>query len=327
MFKPNPYLRSRKKFFKKMISRRNIRVKVMQLIYALEPAEEVNGRTDAIKTLKKQLDRSCELFTYLLYFLTEVARYAEKDAQKRAIKNLPSSADLNVNTKISGNELLWKILESPSFKQAVESRAIEFDETKGQVKKVYQAMAASEFYQQYIKEQSREKNKEKDILAFIFTDLMLPDEDFIAHIEEHFTNWDDDADMMNQLMLNYVQKPLSFNLQEMVGTEKWTFARELLKTSIEKREYVTGLIKPKLKNWDAERIAQLDMILMQMGVCELLYFETIPPKVTINEYIDIAKEYSTPQSGQFVNGILDNIHKELLAEGKIHKVDFKQKTH
>ncbi len=299
----------------------------MQLIYALEPAEEVNGRTDAIKTLKKQLDRSCELFTYLLYFLTEVARYAEKDAQKRAIKNLPSSADLNVNTKISGNELLWKILESPSFKQAVESRAIEFDETKGQVKKVYQAMAASEFYQQYIKEQSREKNKEKDILAFIFTDLMLPDEDFIAHIEEHFTNWDDDADMMNQLMLNYVQKPLSFNLQEMVGTEKWTFARELLKTSIEKREYVTGLIKPKLKNWDAERIAQLDMILMQMGVCELLYFETIPPKVTINEYIDIAKEYSTPQSGQFVNGILDNIHKELLAEGKIHKVDFKQKTH
>jgi len=327
VFKPNPYLRSRKKFFKKMISRRNIRVKVMQLIYALEPAEEVNGRTDAIKTLKKQLDRSCELFTYLLYFLTEVARYAEKDAQKRAIKNLPSSADLNVNTKISGNELLWKILESPSFKQAVESRAIEFDETKGQVKKVYQAMAASEFYQQYIKEQSREKNKEKDILAFIFTDLMLPDEDFIAHIEEHFTNWDDDADMMNQLMLNYVQKPLSFNLQEMVGTEKWTFARELLKTSIEKREYVTGLIKPKLKNWDAERIAQLDMILMQMGVCELLYFETIPPKVTINEYIDIAKEYSTPQSGQFVNGILDNIHKELLAEGKIHKVDFKQKTH
>jgi len=89
---------------------------------------------------------------------------------------------------------------------------------------------------------------------------------------------------------------------------------------------VTGIIKPKLKNWDAERIAQLDMILMRMGVCEFLYFETVPPKVTINEYIDIAKEYSTPQSGQFVNGILDSIHKELMAQGKIHKIDFKQKT-
>jgi N utilization substance protein B len=85
------------------------------------------------------------------------------------------------------------------------------------------------------------------------------------------------------------------------------------------------MIKPKLKNWDSDRIAVLDMILMQMGVCEFLYFETIPPKVTINEYIDLAKEYSTPQSGQFVNGILDNIHKELLKDEKMHKVAFKKK--
>jgi len=104
----------------------------------------------------------------------------------------------------------------------------------------------------------------------------------------------------------------------MVTPEKWTFARTLLTTVIEKKEHALELIKPKLKNWDAERIAQLDMILMQMGVCELLYFETIPTKVTINEYIDLAKDYSTPQSGQFVNGILDNIHKELNAEGKIN---------
>ena len=82
-------------------------------------------------------------------------------------------------------------------------------------------------------------------------------------------------------------------------------------------------IKPKLKNWDADRIAVLDMILMKMGVCEFLFFETIPPKVTINEYIDLAKEYSTQQSGQFVNGILDNIHKDLANENKLHKVSFK----
>ena len=94
---------------------------------------------------------------------------------------------------------------------------------------------------------------------------------------------------------------------------------------IDKKEYALELIKPKLQNWDSDRIAVLDMLLMQMGVCELLYFETIPTKVTINEYIDLAKDYSTPQSGQFVNGILDSIFKELDANGKIVKTDYKQK--
>ena len=155
---------------------------------------------------------------------------------------------------------------------------------------------------------------------------MLPSEDFTSHVEEHFTNWDDDSEMMSQLMLNYLQKPASYDLKEMISLEKWEFAKGLLNTVREKREYVSGLIKPKLKNWDAERIAVLDMILMEMGVCELLFFETIPTKVTINEYIDLAKAYSTPQSGQFVNGILDNIHKELASQDKIHKVDFKQKA-
>jgi N utilization substance protein B len=93
--------------------------------------------------------------------------------------------------------------------------------------------------------------------------------------------------------------------------------------AIEKKEVTMELIRPKLKNWDAERIATLDMIFMQMGVCEFLFFETIPPKVTINEYIDLAKEYSTPLSGQFVNGILDNIHKDLVSANRMHKVNFK----
>jgi N utilization substance protein B len=93
---------------------------------------------------------------------------------------------------------------------------------------------------------------------------------------------------------------------------------------VEKEEHLQKLIIPKLKNWDPERIAQLDMVMMKMGVAEFLYFETIPPKVTINEYIDLAKEYSTPQSGQFVNGILDNIHKDLVQQGKMQKVDFRK---
>ena len=132
--------------------------------------------------------------------------------------------------------------------------------------------------------------------------------------------------MMNILVLNLLQKPASHNFFEMVSKEKMEFAISLLNTTIEKKEVSMELLKPKLKNWDAERIAALDLIIIQMGICEFLFFETIPTKVTINEYIDLAKEYSTPQSGQFINGILDNIHKELSAEGKIVKKNFKNST-
>jgi N utilization substance protein B len=161
------------------------------------------------------------------------------------------------------------------------------------------------------------------MLEFLFTGVILPNDLFEPHIEELFTNWDDDVEMMNQLVLGYLSKPQSVNFQEIISKEKLDFARGLLQTVLDKKEVVMDLIKPKLKNWDADRIATLDMILMQMGVCEFLYFETIPPKVTINEYIDLAKEYSTPQSGQFVNGILDNIHKDLVRDDKMHKINFK----
>jgi N utilization substance protein B len=166
---------------------------------------------------------------------------------------------------------------------------------------------------------------EKEILSFIFSDLMLQNEDFISLVEENFINWDDDAEILVVLMTNFLQKPSILNLQQMPDSEKKIFAKELLQTVINKKDHVTELIKARLKNWDPDRIAVLDMILMQMGVCEFLYFPTIPPKVTINEYIDLAKDYSTAQSGHFVNGILDGIHKDLVVQNKIYKTDFKSK--
>lgn len=297
----------------------------MQLLYALETME--GSKADPVKTLRQQLDASKELFVYLIYTLTEIARYAEKDAAHRAGKNLPSVADLNVNIKLAGNESVWKIIENESYKTAVAETKVDRIDSGDVVRKLYLELAATPEYQAYIQQPMREKSKEREILKFIFANIMLPSEAFISVVEENFNNWDDDAEMMVQLVNNYLQKPHSFDLKDMVQEEKWKFARSLLTTAQEKREYVADLIKPKLKNWDAERIALLDMIMMRMGVCEFLYFETIPPKVTINEYIDIAKQYSTQQSGQFINGVLDNIHKELLAEGKINKIDFnKQKA-
>jgi N utilization substance protein B len=309
-----------------MISRRNIRVKVMQLLYMIESGDSPISFKNPVSQLQKHLDQTSDLFIYLIYFITEVARYAETSSAQRAAKNLPSQEDLNVNIKIAGNEILWQILESDSYKKAIEQYKPALKIDKDLLKKVYLELTKSDKYLEYIHEQSRDKSKEKEILKLIFTSFMLPNEDFITHIEELYSNWDDDAEMMDQLVLNYLHKPASYDLQQMIGAEKWDFAKNLLSTTIDKKEYTAELIKPKLKNWDAERIALLDMILMRLGVCELLYFETIPTKVTINEYIDLAKEYSTAQSGQFVNGILDNIHKEFMDKGEIHKVNFKNKS-
>lgn len=307
-----------------MITRRNIRVKVMQVLYQVESNDAI-ADTAAIKILENRLDQTPRLFTYLIFFLTEVARYAEKDAAIRTSKHLVTAEDKNVNTKLSGNTMLWTILENYSYKQAITEYKFSFDSTDEQIRSTYEALKTSEQYKQYIQAQSRDIKSEKDILNYIFSDLMLPSENFISHIEENFINWDDDAEMLNLLMLNFLQKPAGLNLQQMPDTEKKIFAKELLQTTISKKEHVAELIKARLKNWDPERIAVLDMIFMQMGVCEFLFFPTIPPKVTINEYIDLAKDYSTEQSGHFVNGILDGIHKDLLAQNKINKTDFKSK--
>jgi transcription antitermination protein NusB len=298
----------------------------MQTLYAIESMAggEKAGEPNAI--LAKKIEQSKHLFTYLIYFITETARYAETDASNKASKNLPSAADLATNTKIAGNEVLWKIVEDFSFKGSCKEMKAEYIIDKELLKKTYRSLVDTEDYKEYIDIQSREKKSEKKILEFIFTDLLLPNEDFTNHIEDHFINWDDDAEMMHSLVLAYLGKPGQQNLQDFLSAEKRGFAKDLMNAVIDKSEQTLTLIKPKLKNWEADRIASLDLILLKMGVCEFLYFETIPTKVTINEYIDLAKAYSTPQSGQFVNGLLDSINKELASENKLDKIGYKGKN-
>lgn len=309
-----------------MISRRNIRIKVLQTLYQAETAGLETPQRDPVKQLQAKYDETTRLFVYLLYFITEVARYAEWDAGKRASKNIVTEEDLNINTKISGNTLLWKILDNTSFQKAVKDFKASFPESGEWVKKIYTLLTDSEKYKKYIAVKDRPYNDEKDILIYIFSELMMLNEEFDAFLEDSFTCWNDDFSMMGPLMLNYLQKPGVYNLMQLSGDEKWNFGKDLLLAAIDKKDYLLEIIKPRLKNWDPERIAVLDMLIMRLGICEFLYFDTIPPKVTINEYIDLAKEYSTPQSGFFVNGILDGIHKDLVKDGKMNKTDFRQQN-
>ncbi len=299
----------------------------MQLLYSIDTINETTAFKNPVTTLEKKFDKTRELFIFLLYNTLAVARYAEKDSRNRAAKNIPSEADLNVNTKISGNQILWNIIEDKTYQDAVETYKTDIASDVDIVRKMYLLLSETQEYKKYITIESREKKDEVGILSFIFNDLLLQSDLFLSTIEDKFDNLDDDGEMMQSLVISYLQKQHSLSMHVMLDEDKWNFAKSMLTTCLDKKEYLLEIITPKFQNWDADRIASLDMILLQMGVSELLYFETIPTKVTINEYIDIAKEYSTPQSGQFVNGILDNLHKDLLEKGKINKVAFKKAHH
>ncbi len=296
----------------------------MQTLYAYASSLETEKPFDPQKVLKQHFNQTRSLFVYLIQFITEIARYAEKDAYQKSRKFIPSEKDLNINTKLSGSHLLWQILDDPYFKEQQKKEKPELLIDNELIKKIYNQMVLTKEYLHYISIQQQNKQEDRKLFEFILNDMMLGNEDCTSHIEELFTDWQDDGEMVAQLLISYLHKPGNSNFQQIISPDKEKFANDLLRTAIEKEDFLLELIKPKLKNWDPERIALLDMVLMKMGITEFLYFETIPPKVTINEYIDLAKEYSTAQSGHFINGILDNIHKELLAEGRLQKTAYKK---
>jgi N utilization substance protein B len=307
-----------------MISRRNIRVKVMQTLYTLTAEGELNEAqilTQAGRLLKEKLEHSLDLFTTAILYTIRVGQYAEVDATKRRSKRLPTAEDMNVPTRIVGNSVLWNVLQDATFQQRVKDSRLEQYINEDVVKRAYKELENVPEYIAYNSAAERTDKEEKAILQLIWEKMLLQSEWVQEYFVDDLPGWEDDKDMTTMLMENFFKSPGKVNFLKLVSDEKRDYAHELMRSTIQRQGYLDSLIHPKLQNWDPERVAQIDFILLRMGVCEMLYFATIPTKVTINEYIDIAKTYSTPQSGQFVNGVLDNVLKDLVKEGLISKQD------
>ncbi|MFL5740137.1 MAG: transcription antitermination factor NusB, partial [Flavisolibacter sp.] len=213
-----------------MISRRNIRVKVMQTIYTLSTLEQAVKPGEPVKLLQRHFDQSKDLLLYIGFFLTETAGYAERDAFVRSSKHLPTEEDLHVNTKIAGNELLWKIKEDSSFQSEISRLKPDLMIDRELVRKIYVQLIDSALYKAYIQSNERKSKEEKEILEYLLNELMLHDEVFISHLEENFMNWDDDSDMVVQVLRNLLQKPGSVDFKEVISPDKWEFAKSLLHT-------------------------------------------------------------------------------------------------
>ena len=300
----------------------------MQTLYSLGAMDVDMTGSDAVKgrkILNEKLNQSLDLFTVAVLYVTSVAQYAEQDARQRAAKYLPTLEDKDVNTRIAGNTFLWQILEEPTFKEKIQADKLDRYISPEWIKKLYQELAKTPEYEAYIALPARDAKSEKAIMQFIWEGLIQKNESLQEYFLDEVPGWEDDKEMATMLMQNFFRNPAKTNFLNLLTAEKREYAYDLLRIVLEKEDYTMELITPHLTNWEADRVALIDMLLLRMGICELLYFPTIPPVVTINEYIEVAKQYSTPQSGHFVNAIMDHLLKELTQQDKIHKQERNRK--
>lgn len=308
-----------------MISRRNIREKVMQTLYSIASMVETNEPLNAVsasvsnKILQTKLSNASKNFTASLLYIVKIAQYSEIDAGYKASKYIPTEADLNVSTKIAGNTYLWQILENETFQEKVKDEQLNSLIDEVWVKKLYDKLKNSEKYKTYIDNPERSEDEDKKMLVYIWKTLVTKDDNFQDILSDEWSGYAEDKVLNRTVIDFYFKNPAGFNFLNFLSNEKHKYAVDLLNAVIDKEAYLMEIITPKLKNWDPERIAIIDMILLKMGVCEFLYFETIPTKVTINEFIEIAKDFSTEESGKFINAVLDNILKELNSKNLIEK--------
>ncbi|MEW4925230.1 transcription antitermination factor NusB [Algibacter sp. 2305UL17-15] len=309
-----------------MLNRRHIRVKVMQTIYAFKGSESDDLTKDQ-KFLLFSIENMHNLYLLLISLLVEVKKRAEQDLQKKEKKHLATSEDKNPNRKFINNQVFQIIEENEAFKSNLESnKAVNWDLDSEYVDIIFKAIVKSDLYEDYMQTRTSDFKEDKDFFIDIFKDVIAPNEKLYEYIEDKNLTWLDDLPTVNTTILKLLRK-LKVNSPETHFTPKLykdiedkQFAIDLFRKTILNNASLKKEIEQKTQNWDADRIANIDYVLLQMGICELHHFPSIPVKVTINEYLEIAKEYSTPKSSIFINGILDKLVKEYKKDGKFNKV-------
>ncbi|NEU08068.1 transcription antitermination factor NusB [Flavihumibacter sp. R14] len=308
-----------------MLNRRHLRVKSLQALYSYHQSESkvVKPYENA---LLQSVDKVYEMYIWLLSLLVEVAEYSVIDAEDRANKHLPSEEDLNASIKLNQNLFIESLKQNQEYQAAVKRYKISWDFDPEVSKSIFIALKSSEEYHTFLATADHTIKSDKDIIKHIFKKLILKSPGVEQIFEEKFINWPVDKDVLQALVSKTFKNFASDNPKENKLAEvcpNWTedrlFIIDLFNKSIAFESEYQELIAQKTKNWEAERIALMDVLLMRMAIVELIHFTSIPVKVTINEYIEISKEFSTPKSNSFINGILDKIYADLQASGKIRK--------
>jgi N utilization substance protein B len=303
-----------------MLSRRNIRIKIMQFLYAAGRDESLQLH-DLLVRYQSYGKKHMELFLYSLAQFVDVAHYAVKDEVNRKAKMMPTPEDRAFKPKLYLNDVLLPFVESKVYRDAMVKYAIAPKIDEDITRNLYSDFMKTDSAKQYLAKDTPTQEEHRTILSDLYR-FLAQHEMFNERMEE-IASWIDDKSLIVGTMKKLIKtfpSTDSFSI-EYLGEDRLTyqFGDELLMKTHKKDEEIVSHIKPMLENWDIERVTAIDMVLLKMAISEMLYFPTIPTKVTINEYVDISKTYSTDKSKEFVNGVLDRLMKKLKDSGEIRK--------
>ncbi|WP_439151739.1 transcription antitermination factor NusB [Winogradskyella sp.] len=305
-----------------MLNRRHIRIKVMQTLYAFKGTESDDLTKDE-KFLLHSLDSMYDLYLSILALLIELQKKSLNHNSKLQKRHLATDIDKNPSTKFQENQILELLSSNKMLQEVVTKRKLNFwDLDFEYVDILFKEIIKSDLYNKYINASETSFHTDKQFIINIYSDIIAPNDKLYDYIEDKKLTWVDDLPVVNTAMLKILRKlkltsPETAVLPSLYkDDDDIKFAKDLFKKTLLNSSAFSQEIAEKTMNWDSERLASLDGVLLKMALCEFQKFPSIPQKVTINEYLEIAKEYSTPKSSMFINGILDRIVKEYQKENK-----------
>jgi N utilization substance protein B len=307
-----------------MINRRHIRVKVMQSVYALLQSKSDNLDKEE-KFLYASIDKLYDLYALVLRLLVEVRNLEKKQIEISQKKHLATAEELKPNRKFIDIELFKLLSESVSLNAYLEKNNLNYwDLDNEYVHEILNLTKKSELYNSFMKFDSSSFQEEKEFVVSLFKEIIAPNEKLADYFEDKSISWVDDIPFVNTWIvktLNQIKPNKAFHLGNLYkDIDDKNFVVDLFRKVVLNHTEYEDDIKDKTPNWDSDRIADIDMILIKMAICEFLKFPSVPARVTINEYIEISKDYSTEKSSFFINGVLDKILKDFTASKRLSKI-------
>jgi N utilization substance protein B len=309
-----------------MLTRRHIRVKVLQSIYALRQSTNPDLEKQE-KFLFYSIDQMLDLYVLSLQLLVEMRKADRKFLVTSQQKHLATSQEKNFSTTFLDNKVLDLIEQNEDLSSYIENKKLNYWDLDGEyVTILLKDLRTKEFYKEYVLKQNTSFKEDQDFLVSLFKKVIAPSDKYYEYIEDKRLTWVDDFPIVNTALAKILSKISEKNVRTILLPELYKkqddkqYAKQLFTKVVLNDEKLSQEIEGKTPNWDKERIAEMDMIILKMGIAEFLHFPSIPVRATINEYLEIAKEYSTPKSSIFINGILDKLVKEFETSKKLNKI-------
>ena len=307
-----------------MINRVLIRLKIVQIVYAYYQNGGKNLDT-AEKELFFSLSKAYDLYNYLLLLMVEITRCAAKKQNAAKSKLLPTAEELYPKTKFVDNRFIAQLEVNKQLLEFSETQKKTWENESEFVKRLCEQIMDSDIYKEYMASETSSYEEDRELWRKIYKRIIFNNEELDQVLEDQSLYWNDDKEIVDTFVLKTIKRFDEKNgakqelLPEFKDEEDQDFARRLFRRTILNADYYRHLISENTRNWDLDRVAFMDVVIMQIALAEILSFPNIPVSVSLNEYVEIAKLYSTPKSGSFINGTLDGIVNALKNENKLNK--------